>query len=410
MHLSMQHKCDYTPRNLYYKKDIAYVTKHSKWILQSIGIWPAVLGDVTKFLPKIAIALSNFVLLFAIIPCILHIIFEEKDTIMRLKLSGLLSFCCTSLMKYWALTLRKPRIKGCIEQVWIDWEQVELHKDREIMLKYGRVGRNLTIICAVFMYTGGTIYHSILQYAIGTFVDEHNRTIKPLVYPTYSALYDVQSSPIYDLVYVIHCMCGYVMYSITAGACGLAALFATHTCGQIDIIISRLNDLVHGEYMKETLNLNARLIEIVERHLRILRFSTAVEMVLQEVCFLEFIGSTCMICLLEYYCITDWEQSNTISLTTYTMLLISLTFNIFILCYIGELLIEKSSSVGLSCFMIDWFHLPTKTIHGLILIIAMSNNPAKISAGKIADLSLSTFGSVLKSSLAYLSFLRTTVM
>lgn len=44
--------------------------------------------------------------------------------------------------------------------------------------------------------------------------------------------------------------------------------------------------------------------------------------------------------------------------------------------------------------MIDWFHLPTKTIHGLILIIAMSNNPVKITAGRIADLSLSTFGSV----------------
>lgn len=142
------------------------------------------------------------------------------------------------------------------------------------------MGRNLTIICAVFMYTGGTIYHSILQYAIGTFVDERNRTIKPLVYPTYSALYDVQSSPIYDLVYVIHCMCGYVMYSITAGACGLAALFATHTCGQIDIIISRLNDLVRGEYMKETLNLNARLIEIVERHLRILRYKQVINVLI----------------------------------------------------------------------------------------------------------------------------------
>ncbi|CAD1471968.1 unnamed protein product, partial [Heterotrigona itama] len=88
----------------------------------------------------------------------------------------------------------------------------------------------------------------------------------------------------------------------------------------------------------------------------------------------------------------DWEQSNTISLTTYMMLLVSLTFNIFILCYIGELLMEKSSSVGLFCFMTDWFHLPTKMIHGLILIIAVSNNPAKISAGRIADLSLSTFG------------------
>lgn len=54
----------------------------------------------------------------------------------------------------------------------------------------------------------------------------------------------------------------------------------------------------------------------------------------------------------------------------------------------------QSSSIGLSCFMIDWFQLPTKTIHDLILIIAMSNSPIKISAGNIMDLSLYTFGGV----------------
>ncbi|KOC59819.1 Spatacsin [Habropoda laboriosa] len=232
---------------------------------------------------------------------------------------------------------------------------VESLRDREMMLKYGQMGRNLTIICAIFMYTGGTIYHTVMQFATGTYVDEYNRTIKPLVYPTYSALFDVQTSPIYELVYFVHCMCGYVIYSITAGACGLAALFATHACGQIDIVMSRLGDLVNS---KESSDLDKRLIEIVEHHLRILRFSAIVQTVLQEVCFLEFIGSTLLICLLEYYCIT-------------------------------------SSSVGLSCFMISWYHLPTKTIHGLILIIAMSSNPAKISAGKVVDLSLSTFGNVI---------------
>ncbi|XP_012350970.2 uncharacterized protein LOC105737471 [Apis florea] len=393
-----------------YKEDIAYVTKHNKWILKSIGIWPIFLKNVAKFLPKIIIGISNFVLLFAIIPCILYIMFEEKNNVIKLKLCGLLIFCSIALMKHWALAYRKPKIKNCIEQIENDWEQVELYEDREMMLKYGQVGRNLTIICAVFMYTGGIIYHTILQYKIGTFIDEYNRTIKPVIYPTYSGLFNVQRSPIYELIYFLHCTCGYIMYSITAGACGLAALFATHACGQIDIIIARLNDLLHGKYAKGKFNLNARLIKIIEHHLQILRFSATVQVILQEVCFLEFIGSIFLICLLEYYCITDWELSNAISLITYTMLLISLTFNIFILCYIGERLMEKSSSIGLSCFMIDWFQLPTKTIHDLILIIAMSNNPIKISAGNIVDLSLYTFGSVLKTSLAYLSFLRTTIM
>lgn len=55
-------------------------------------------------------------------------------------------------------------------------------------------------------------------------------------------------------------------------ACGLAALFVTHACGQIDIIIARLNDLLHAKYGKGKFNLNARLIKIVEHHLQILRY------------------------------------------------------------------------------------------------------------------------------------------
>ncbi|XP_043517145.1 uncharacterized protein LOC122532440 [Frieseomelitta varia] len=92
------------------------------------------------------------------------------------------------------------------------------------------------------------------------------------------------------------------------------------------------------------------------------------------------------------------------------MLLISLTFNMFLLCYIGDLLIEKSTNVGMSCCTIDWYRLPVKTIQDLILIIAVSNNPVKISAGGIVCLSLSTFGSVLKTSFAYLNFIRNALM
>lgn len=44
--------------------------------------------------------------------------------------------------------------------------------------------------------------------------------------------------------------------------------------------------------------------------------------------------------------------------------------------------------------MIDWYHLPVKTIQGLILIIAISHSPTKISAGGIVDLSLFTFANV----------------
>ncbi|KAG9435161.1 odorant receptor 58 [Apis mellifera carnica] len=409
MHLFVRDQTN-QPRNLNYEKDIVYVTKHNKWILNSIGIWPTVLKGIDEYLPKIAIALSNLVLSFTVIQCVLHILLEQKDPILRLKILGLTFFSFISLMKYWVLTMRKPKIKLCIEQIQHDWKQVEFERDRKLMLKYGIIGRNLSMYSIVFMYSGGIIYHTVMHYKLGSYVDEYNRTIKLLIYPTYSRLYDVQKSPVYELVYILQCICGYMFDAVTVGACGLAALFATHICGQIDIVMAKLEDLVDGKFSKENSNPNIRLIEIIEHHIKILRFSAMVETVLQEVCFLEFIGSTFVICLLEYYCITDWQQNNTIGLTTYSLLLISLVFNIFLLCYIGNLLIEKSSNIGIVCCMIDWYQLPIKTIQGLILMIAMSNSPAKISAAGIADLSLSTFGSVLKTSFAYLNFIRTTIM
>ncbi|CAL7936632.1 unnamed protein product [Xylocopa violacea] len=397
------------PSNPNYEQDIAFVTNLNKWVLNSIGIWPAVLSGNYKLLPKVLIAVSNVVLFFTLMQCVLHITLEQKDPLLRLKFLGLTCFSFISLMKYWALIVRKPMIKYCVEQVQDDWKQIKFERDRKLMMAYGKMGRNLSLLSSVFMYSGGIIYHTVMQNTLGSYVDEQNRTIKLLIYPTYNALYDVQRTPVYELVYVLQCLCGYIFDTTAVGPCGLAALFATHICGQIDIVLSRLDELAAGEQRGKSDSYGG-LIKIVDHHLKILRFSATVEAVLREVCLLEFVGSTFVICLLEYYCITDWNENNKISLITYSLLLISLTFNMFLLCYIGDLLIEKSSKMGVYCFMIDWFNLPTRTIQGLILIIAMSSNSAKISAGSIIDLSLSTFASVLKTSFAYLNFIRNTIV
>ncbi|XP_076640670.1 odorant receptor 4-like [Halictus rubicundus] len=395
------------PRNPYYEEDIVYIFKIIRWILNSIGIWPSLVENNNKFHQKVSVGLCNFVLLFAIIPFTLHFTVEEKSWAIRLRFIAFLVFCWISVLKYWSLVACKPNLRYCIEFVQHDWKEVEQGEDRILMLKYGNMGRNLTILCLVFMYSGGFMYHSIMQYAIGSYVDEHNRTIKPLVYPTYSRLFDPQVSPIYEFVYAVHSVNGCIVAAITVGTCGLAALFVTHICGQIDVMIQRLQNLAQ---LGVNTDLHPQFIRIVQHHVRTIRFSTVVGTLLQEVCFLEFMGSTFIICMLEYYTITDWEVNNRLSFITYSVLLVSLMFNIFILCYIGDLLVEKTSNVGSLCFMIDWYKFPVDTMRSLILIMAMSSKPTKVTAGQIAVLNLSTFGGILKTSLAYLSFLRTAEM
>ncbi|XP_043517215.1 odorant receptor 13a-like [Frieseomelitta varia] len=344
MHPSVQNDT-VQPRNPNYKDDIIYVTRYLKWILNSIGIWPAMLKGIRSFLPTITIVLSNIVLVFFEVQCMLYITLEEKDPLLRLRLLGLASYSLVSLLKYWALTMRKSRIKDCIEELNKDWKQVELQRDRTSMLKYGKIGRGLIVYCAVFLYCGNLFYATILQYAIGSQIDDDNRTIRILMYPMYSGLLDVQESPIYEITYILQCLCSIMMNAVICGCCGLAALFSTHICGQIDIVISQLNDLVDGKFSKKNCTTNTRLMNIVQRHTKILKFSAMFETVLQEVCLFEFVGTTFVICLVEYYCITDWQQNNKLGLLTYSVVLTSLTFNMYLWCYIGDLLIEKVSNI-----------------------------------------------------------------
>ncbi|XP_018343963.1 PREDICTED: uncharacterized protein LOC108749643 [Trachymyrmex septentrionalis] len=372
--------------NSNYQQDIRYVFKLNNWIMGSLGIWPNAIRGIGRHMSKIAIAIFNFALSFAIVPCALHIIYDQKDLDVRLRLSGLLAFCLTVMTKYCIFVIHRPKIHRCIEYVKNDWWQVTFKSDRELMLKYATTGRNLTIIGVCFMYTAGIIYHLILPFCVEHKID--NQTIRPLVYPTYSKFTQSQISPIYEIVYVAHCMCGYTIYSLTAGACGLAALFVTHACGQIQVIMSRLENLLNDKNP----NIHQQIAIIVKDHVRIVRFSAVIEEVLQEVCLVEFTSSVCIICLLEYYCIVDWKDDNKISLATYFLLFISFCFNVYILCYIGELLMEKSIEIGSKCYMINWYQLSPRSVRSLILIIAMSSHPIKLTAGRMANLSLMTFG------------------
>ncbi|KAF3054494.1 Odorant receptor 068 [Nylanderia fulva] len=393
--------------NFSFQQDIRYIFKINKWILGSLGLWPVTIRGIGQHTFKITFAVCNFVIIFSIMPCVLHILYDDEDTIMKLKLFGVLAYSFTTITKYYILTIRRPRILRCIEYIKNDWWQVTFVSDRQIMLKYAASGRNLTTIGISFMYIAGMTYHTIL---VPFFSGEHiinNKTARPLVYPIYSKFRQSQISPLYEITYAVHCICGYIIYSVTAGTCALAALFTAHACGQIQIVISRLENLIDGEKFKKGPNVHQQIAAIVKNHVQIIRFAATVEEILQEVCLVEFSSSVCTICLLEYYCILDWQADEKFGLMTYILLLVSFCFNVYILCYIGELLMEKSSEIGSICYMINWYELTPNSARSLILMIAIASHPIKFSAGGMVDLSLATFGTVLKTSLAYLSFLRT---
>lgn len=110
--------------NSSYQQDIRYVFKLNSWILGSLGIWPVAIRNIGQYMSTVAIAFYNSMLGFAIVPSILYMIYDEKNINMRLKLCGVLAFCFTTMIKYFILAIRRPKIQRCIEYVKCDWWQV----------------------------------------------------------------------------------------------------------------------------------------------------------------------------------------------------------------------------------------------------------------------------------------------
>ncbi|XP_076176273.1 odorant receptor 10-like [Ptiloglossa arizonensis] len=392
--------------NSHYKNDINYTLEMCRWVLKLIGIWPLVYSGTSKLekIVSIVLLITWFSdLLFALVPPGRYILFEEKNLYIRMKLLGPTSFSLASTIKYCYLVFKGPIFKRCIVHVERDWKMVDDPTHRIIMLRNASFSRNLSTLCAVFLYSAGLAFYTVMPF-LSKGRMKGNQTVKPLIYPGYDAFFDTQSSPNYEIIYSIQCFSAFIRYSVTVGAFSLAVIFVTHICGQIQVQLARLEDFVEKKEQESRL----KLLDIVIRdHAKILKFTKNVEKALSEICLTQIVESTLVICLLEYYCLREWQNNDTVAISTYFVYLISFTFNILIFCYIGEVLSEQCSQIGPASYEIDWYNLPPKQACNLILVNAISHYPPKLTAGKIIELSLYTFGSVLQTSIVYLNLLRT---
>jgi len=134
------------------------------------------------------------------------------------------------------------------------------------MLRYAVIGRNLTIFGAFLMYSASFAWFVILPLMI----ENSNQTNKGLVFPIYSEFRQIQIGAMYEIVHTVQYLCGYTIYSITVGAHGLFAVLVIHACGQIQIIISQLQDLLKTG-SPERAQIHQRIAAIVKTHVRILR-------------------------------------------------------------------------------------------------------------------------------------------
>ncbi|NP_001177433.1 odorant receptor 7 [Nasonia vitripennis] len=390
-------------QNLERNQGFDYAVQLTRLLLMPCGIWPAKFSSrVQRFLRPFLIVACCFVMLFLLVPVCLFMFLIVRDVRIRIKLLGPLGFSLMSLFKYAVVIIRSREIEKCIQNMLDDWQQVASDEDRDTMFENARTGRVLTMVCMFLMYGGGMPYVTIVPLAKGaTMVG--NVSYRALAYPSYFIFFNPYIRPVYDVVFLTQCLCGFTRYTITCGVYSVVIICVMHICSRITVTSSMLQRLAD--------NYDNKLMgTVVKHHLKFLNFAAKLDNIFREIFLVEVMGSTGVICLLGYYFITEYEQRESIATITYFFLLMSFVFNIFILCYIGQVLTEKCESIAKAAYTTKWYQLTGKEARSIVFIVSCNHRPVELTAGKLLKLSLNSFSSIIKAAAGYLNILRTAIV
>ncbi|XP_026668780.1 odorant receptor 82a isoform X2 [Ceratina calcarata] len=391
------------------EEDIKYATRLMKPILTSVGAWP--IPDhsslFSRIVQKITHAFTYFVFFLMIVPTLHYVIKKETNDKIRLKLMAPIINCGLQMVKYTIILYRMKEIQKGLHTIRQDWISAA-EESRLILLEKVEIARRIMLAVSSTIYGAGIYYRIVLPLLRGTIVTPDNFTIRPLPCPVYFAYLDEQQTPFYEILFFLQIMGGFASYAVVSGSCGISAFLVLHACSMLRILGNKMKLLTDKGHMTEK-EMRLIIADIVEFQMKGKKFLNSIQEIIEFVCLTEVLGCTCLICLVEYCMLMEWENKNTTSMVVYITLTFCFTFCAFVLCYIGQLLLDESDNVRHTSCTIDWHRMQPKQARSLILIIAMSNYPMKLTGGKVVTMSLTTFTDVIKLSLGYMNMLRQVV-
>lgn len=256
------------------KKHNDYSLQLNRWFLKPIGAWPQIYSSnlVWKIFVLLQIIICSSMVASITVPCLLYVLFEKANIKLKLNAMGPLLHRVMGSVNYLVLLKRSDDIHKLIRHMEADWSHVQRIDDREIMLQHAKFGRFVAMICGVIMQ-GSTFMFSLARAMKTTTIIVNNGTFTthPMTCPIYSRIIDTRFSPVNEIALVLQFLSTFVVSSSTVGACSLAAVFAIHACGQLNVLYAWLHELVEnqekGNHIAER-----KVGIIVDHHLRILRY------------------------------------------------------------------------------------------------------------------------------------------
>lgn len=253
--------------------DIDYSVRFVRWLLTPLGVWPLVKpnsSSLEKMIGSIVRPIALGYMFLVIIPLIAEVLAQRASRSELIMLAAPITYQSSNLMKHVFMMLRRDVIKMSMQHMETDWQRIDNEKERQIMIENVRIAHKLAIIITSSIYSGSTLYNFILPALADSYVNEFNETIRVLSYPGGDLFFDVQASVVYEIVFVNYYLSALAVVTVSMGLFNLALILVRHTCGQIQIVVSKLEALVDSGQDDDLFTQNS-VAFIIRSHARLLK-------------------------------------------------------------------------------------------------------------------------------------------
>lgn len=256
-------------QNHNYKADTEYVVKVAKTLLTPVGIWPLYRGNsmsdkIKNFLQTGVI----FILMcFLLIPHVIYTYFNAEDLTREMKVIAAQVFSLLAIIKFWTMIINRKGIRYCLQQMEIQYRDVECEEDRLVMTRSAKIGRFFTVTYLGLSYGGALPYHIIMPLLADRIVKEDNTTQIPLPYLSNYVFFVVEDSPLYEIIFVTQILISSIILSTNCGVYSLIASCVMHSCCLFEVVRRQMETILNDE----TSNLHRRFGKVIEHHMEAIK-------------------------------------------------------------------------------------------------------------------------------------------
>ncbi|XP_072750607.1 odorant receptor 13a-like [Anoplolepis gracilipes] len=378
------------------------INRATKFVLILFGFWPNI--SAVTFIRIIFWAITISIVLFChYLYLLTH--YHSDDVFDLMDCFSTFLGYVKLMIKFTCFWLNRRVFDKILTMMAEDWNDcaksgIEMHE----AVNSAKISNRIANAIMTLHIVGVLLYSIDILYIILVNVDVTDPSINlPHIYKA-EVPFSINTQCTYKVVVIVELMhlvlCSWGMGTLNA----LLLVLVLHVGGQINILRYWIAEMISKKNKHKTLAIIMK--KIIQKHQKIIYFAENIESLYTFIAFIQFVSNTIMICLIGFLIITALGSPNATEKIVSAVSYYSVTnIEAFIFCYAGEYLMNKSKAIGLAAYNIAWYELEPQYSRILIFIILRAQKQLKLTVGKMTDLSLECFASIMNSAGSYLSVL-----